>query len=343
MVKSKKFYQLLIFLFLFISSILLISQNIPKAIKFPENAQGNYFFKVFFEKEGDIYNFYSVNLFEVPFQFKIYISNIKYFENKNTIPFYGIAKSKEGKQFLFSLKSNEKIEPIFYLETFIGDPFYASADSFIYTLPYLNNNEFFVYQGYNSNFTHKGSASYAIDFSMPMGTPICAVREGIVYNVVDNNSKSGLSSYYTKFTNFISIYHPDGTYSIYAHIKYKGSLVRIGEKVKTGQVIGYSGNTGRASGPHLHLQINLPIYMAHKSIPTPFLDENGNGFYIKEGKSYKSIHIDYLSKEAYQNFLNNISSQITLFPFTYYIRPKHQPILDEGIIINYPEESEDIE
>ncbi|MFN3410710.1 MAG: M23 family metallopeptidase [Exilispira sp.] len=332
----KKEYIILFLLLLF--GFFFISQTIPKAIKFPDNAKGNFFFKVFFEKEGNTYKFYSVNIFDIPYQFKIYITNINYFKHELSFPFYSIAKAKEGKKYLFSLTCNDNIEPKFYLEIFVGDPLSASADRYIYTLPYLHNEKYYVYQGYNSNFTHKGFASYSIDFSMPIGTPICAARDGIVYNVVDNNNKSGISSYYAKYTNFISIYHPDGTYAIYAHIKYNGSIVKVGERVKAGQIIGYSGNTGRTSGPHLHLQINLPIYMGHRSIPVPFLDENGNGYYIKEGRSYRSFHIEYLSKEGYQNFLNNINSQFIIFPFIYYFKPRHQPALEDDILINYPEE-----
>lgn len=334
----------LIFLFIIlIISLSLFSQTIPKAIKFPENAKGNFFFKVFYEKQKNIYNFYCVNLFEVPFQFKVYIGNLRYFKYSENFPFYYISKGKEGKKFLFSIETNEKIEPSFWLEIIIGDPLNASADNYIYTLPFLHGQSYYVYQGYNSNFTHKGSASYSLDFSMPIGTPICAVRDGIVYNVIDIHNKSGLSSYYSKFTNFISIYHLDGTYSIYAHIKYKGSLVKVGDKVKAGSIIGFSGNTGRTSGPHLHIQINLPTYMSHKSIPTPFLDENGNGFYIKQGNNYTSFHIENLTSNAYQNYLNNINSPVVIFPFIYYVRPRHLPFLDEDIIINYPEESEEVE
>ncbi|HPC39130.1 MAG TPA: M23 family metallopeptidase [Exilispira sp.] len=342
--KKTRINFLLCIIILLLISFLFFSQTVPKAIKFPDNAKGNYFVKIFYEKEKDTFNFYSVNLFEVPFQFKIYISNLNSFLYDVTFPFYSISKAKEGKKFLFSLKSKDKVEPKFWIEMSIGDPSSASCDNYIYILPFENGKEYFVYQGYNSNFTHKGTASYALDFSMPIGTPICAVRDGIVYNVVDIYNKSGLSSYYSKYTNFISIYHNDGTYSIYAHIKYKGSIVKVGEKVKAGQVIGYSGNTGRTSGPHLHIQINLPTYMAHKSVPVPFLDENGNGFYVKEGKFYKSVHIENLSEEAYKNFINNINSQYTIFPFIYYKRPNHLPLLDDDTIINYPEEEyEDFE
>jgi len=341
--KKSKIVRLIQLLFILIITTLLFSQIAPKAIKFPDNAQGNFFFKVFFEEDKNIYSFYCVNLFEIPFQFKLYISNIKYFATSTSFPYYNISKAKEGKKFLFSIESKSNVEPKFWLQINIGDPFSSSADNYIYTLPYQHNSEYYVYQGYNSNFTHKGPASYSLDFSMPIGTPICAVREGIVYNVVDSHNKSGLASYYSKFTNFISIYHPDGTYAIYAHLKYKGSLVKIGEKVRVGQIIGYSGNTGRASGPHLHLQINLPIFMFHKSIPTPFLNSDGNGYYIKEGKSYKSFHIEFLSNEAYSNFLRNISSQTTIFSFIYYKKPHHRQQVDDDSSSGYPEDYEEFE
>ena len=51
--------------------------------------------------------------------------------------------------------------------------------------------------------------------------------------------------------NEIEIKHSDGTYAAYSHLKYKGTFVKKGEKVKKGQLIGLSGNTGWSSKPHL--------------------------------------------------------------------------------------------
>ena len=66
----------------------------------------------------------------------------------------------------------------------------------------------------------------------------------------------------------MAVRHSDGSYARYYHLKEKGSLYKVGERVGRGQQIAWSGNTGYTGGPHLHLiSINLlpeePVY-AHE-------------------------------------------------------------------------------
>lgn len=62
------------------------------------------------------------------------------------------------------------------------------------------------------------------------------------------------------------IMHADGTYASYAHLAYKGALVKEGEFVKRGQKIGLSGLAGYTRGPHLQFVVrkernsSIPIY-----------------------------------------------------------------------------------
>ena len=86
---------------------------------------------------------------------------------------------------------------------------------------------------------HKG-----IDFSVPIGTPIMATADGIVTKAI--NSKTG-------FGNHILIEH-DGAYeTLYAHLS--ELFVIETQTVKKGDFIGYSGNSGRSTGPHLHYEV----------------------------------------------------------------------------------------
>jgi murein DD-endopeptidase MepM/ murein hydrolase activator NlpD len=87
---------------------------------------------------------------------------------------------------------------------------------------------------------HKG-----IDFGAPIGTPIYAAGSGTVVEI----GKKGA------YGNYIRIRHNNDYQTAYAHMsRFAKGLVR-GEKVKQGQVIGYVGATGRATGPHLHYEI----------------------------------------------------------------------------------------
>ena len=85
---------------------------------------------------------------------------------------------------------------------------------------------------------HKG-----IDFAAPTGTPIMAAGDGVV-------EKAGR---FSSYGNYILLRHNGSTKTAYAHLsKY---AVKKGDKVRQGQVIGYIGATGRATGPHLHFEL----------------------------------------------------------------------------------------
>ena len=86
--------------------------------------------------------------------------------------------------------------------------------------------------------THK-----AVDFACVMDTPTKATADGEVVKKGDRNDGG--------FALFIKLQH-DGFTSIYAHLN--STSLNVGDKVKAGDIIGYSGNTGNSTGPHLHFE-----------------------------------------------------------------------------------------
>lgn len=93
-----------------------------------------------------------------------------------------------------------------------------------------------------------GSVHNGVDLAGPLGTPIYAARDG---EVVAAGPASG-------FGNWIVIKHEiDGKRvdTVYGHMTRSGVLVRVGQKVKAGDMIGRIGNEGRSTGPHLHFEI----------------------------------------------------------------------------------------
>ena len=113
--------------------------------------------------------------------------------------------------------------------------------------------------GYRSDpFTGRSKRHTGVDFAMKPGNPIYATGDGVVESV-----KFELFGY----GNQIVIDHGFGYKTRYAHMKTVG--VSEGMKVKRGECIGLSGNSGRSSGPHLHYEV---IYKGNHVNPYNYFD-----------------------------------------------------------------------
>lgn len=101
--------------------------------------------------------------------------------------------------------------------------------------------------GWRQNpFTRSGSQFHpGIDFAGPIGTPIYATGDGVVIDPFGSLTGYGIA---------IVIDHGYGFETLYAHLSKR--LVNVGDSVKRGQVIGYLGNTGPSTGPHLHYEVH---------------------------------------------------------------------------------------
>ncbi|KQY51338.1 hypothetical protein ASD14_09285 [Lysobacter sp. Root494] len=153
------------------------------------------------------------------------------------------------------------------MDSLPGDPS-AQPRDFEYLLP-LQQRGFRIDQGFGGGFSHNDSQNrYAIDFAAEIGTPVLAAREGVVMQVENDFAKAGLNrERYGGRANFIRILHDDGTMALYAHLREEGVLVRVGQRVRAGQQIGLSGNTGFTTGPHLHFVIQVNRGMKLESLP----------------------------------------------------------------------------
>jgi murein DD-endopeptidase MepM/ murein hydrolase activator NlpD len=124
----------------------------------------------------------------------------------------------------------------------------------IYSLPFKKEKKLIAISHPKAHFDH---FKHAIDFILPEGMPILAARGGRVVDVKVDSNKGGFNLKYNnlKYLNYITLKHDRGEYSQYCHIKHNGALVKVGQKVKPGQKIALSGNTGFTSQPHLHFMI----------------------------------------------------------------------------------------
>ena len=110
-------------------------------------------------------------------------------------------------------------------------------------------------QGNHGPSTHTGTLEYAVDFRLPVGTPIVAARAGRVAAVCSHFVKGGLDSKFRPRANFVAVQHSDGTYARYFHLRHNGVSVKKGDFVSPGDRLGLSGNTGFSSTPHLHFDV----------------------------------------------------------------------------------------
>ncbi len=96
---------------------------------------------------------------------------------------------------------------------------------------------------------YNGKGHTGVDFAAPVGTRVMAARGGIVLGT----GNTDLTCPNASFGKWVFIKHDDGLSTLYAHLS--TISVSSGQSVDVGEVVGYSGSTGYATGPHLHFGV----------------------------------------------------------------------------------------
>ncbi len=109
-------------------------------------------------------------------------------------------------------------------------------------------------QGNNGSFSH--ADLFAWDVTMPIGTPVVAAGAGRIVDVREADLPDDpMQMESVPLANLVTIDHGGGLKSLYGHLDYEGVAVVPGQWVARGQVIGFSGNTGFSTAPHLHYEV----------------------------------------------------------------------------------------
>ena len=153
-----------------------------------------------------------------------------------------------------------------------GDPSARHDDAVRYSVPFAAGTRFVLAQGFNGPFTHTGAQSrYAVDLGVDEGTPVLCAREGSVMMVEQDFFGAGLDQErFGNRANHVRILHDDGSMGVYAHLQLESARVQAGQRVRRGQVVGLSGNTGFSTGPHLHFAVQVNRDMELASVPFRF-------------------------------------------------------------------------
>lgn len=243
---------------------------------------------VFYESGKNGYIIFGNNkeLYPVSVVFDFNVTNLQFSEKADKI----FVLPPKAEKFVFgelTAKDPSKGYKFSYnYNTAMGDITLKNFDkSFIYDLPFIKGKSFKINQGYNGLFSHKNENS--LDFMIPEGDEILAAREGIIVQIEQRNTKSCSKEECKKYNNYITIMHPDGTFAYYAHIKSNSAKVKLGERVKCGQIIANCGNVGWSNGPHLHFTCFIGGFDKWSTLQTKFkIDRGDKSAILKEGVTY---------------------------------------------------------
>lgn len=207
---------------------------------------------------------------------KEWFSKVKLF---GTISWYnkhshGRGMSQYGAYYLATVQGKSYKDIInYYYGADIGTVITQSKEGFVMPI-----NTFNKITGETTGYCGSGNPHTGIDFAAPTGTPIYAAHDGVIVKTYDNATNCYGSCNSTQAVGIgFRIDNQDGTISMYMHMSKRENLSR-GTSVKAGQLLGYVGNTGSSTGPHLHYAMsnstNGAVLNPRSYLP---LDEKGFG------------------------------------------------------------------
>ncbi len=135
-------------------------------------------------------------------------------------------------------------------------------------IPFACGRVFPVSQGHDTG-SHLQNDTYAWDFRMPVGTPIVSAQDGVVRLARGDSTQGGCNPKMAQHANYVVVAHEGGVETQYLH--FSAVVVKPGEQVQKGQLLGYSGNTGWSCGPHLHFKVARTVGSGWNNPSTPAL------------------------------------------------------------------------
>lgn len=221
------------------------------------------------EERGAVRRAVASNLIQGPLQVELRFQGESNVQAEPGLPLRVVIPAAT-EQAIADIRAIDRYQPSrFELSTLAvpGDPA-AQPEDFDYLLP-VDTSQWRIDQGWNGAFSHNNPQSqHAIDINVDEGTPVRAARAGTIMQVEDDFEGAGLDrEKYAGRANHVRVLHDDGSMAVYAHLQSDSVLARPGARVRQGQQIGLSGNTGFSTGPHLHFAIQVNAGMRLESIP----------------------------------------------------------------------------
>lgn len=144
--------------------------------------------------------------------------------------------------------------------------------------PIPARGRFRISQGFNGIYSHQREPSrHAVDIVMQVGEGIHAARDGLVVTVKDDYHMGGVDRFFLDKANYVRVLHDDDTFGIYAHILLGSAVVKVGNRVKAGDLLASAGTSGYSTGPHLHFVIQRND--GNQIVSEPFRFQLGQGVF----------------------------------------------------------------
>lgn len=121
---------------------------------------------------------------------------------------------------------------------------------------------------------------YGMDFAAPIGTEIYSTADGKIHKVLRRK---------TGYGKHVEIDHGFGFHTLYAHMS--KIIVKPGQKVKRGDIIGYVGSTGTSTGPHVHYEVKVKNKRVNPSL-----------YYFNDLTAEEYENIIHISSNSNQTF-----------------------------------------
>jgi murein DD-endopeptidase MepM/ murein hydrolase activator NlpD len=172
-------------------------------------------------------------------EFKVILEDRRYLDGRHAV----------GRILAAELETeSQTIEAFYYEKSGVGNYYNRNGESLRRSFLRAPLRYARISSPFNANrlnpFSRTVRPHLAIDYAAPFGTPVVAIGRGQVE----------FAGWRSGYGNVVDIRHSENYVSRYAHFSRLAAHLREGQWVETGDVIGYVGQTGHATGPHLHFE-----------------------------------------------------------------------------------------
>lgn len=162
-----------------------------------------------------------------------------------------------------------------------------------------------------------------VDFRASIGTKLYAVADGKV--VVSKANGGNVNTGY----GYYQVIQHDGFYVLYGHMRALHMLV--GQTVKAGDIVGYSGNTGKSTGAHLHFEIREGVYSSKS-----FIKKDGKYLDCVDPEKYLlNGDVEVIEKNEFEKEVELARAELMKFGITDGNRPKENITREEVWVMLY--------